>query len=363
MHLAAAVAANHRFDESQEVSAGVPGRAVSDDPPGGDLQRRVQAREAMPAIVVGLARRQPGPQGQQGLGPTQRLDLRLLVQAQDHRARRRIQVEPDHVVDLVLGLRIGRELERRDPMRLERVGAPDLVARIDKVVRAPYIYSWLAYLHFYTRNTEKSLAVLKEAVDKFKDDLILTFQYAHTAYFGEVEFDEVLAYADRSLKTVDNAAEKVRKAEEQNVLLKSLDPNKAEAVKEAEALKARYEDGRVWVTNFIAYISAQAGVRERAALALAESNYQKLHDEKIVKRRTGVSADATARVTLIDTYGYVLLAFGARQTPRDLAAIRQAKVLFEEAKSEAAGLDARTKRLTTAVLDSHLRQAGKLLAP
>src|SRR3989442_10934787 len=57
VQLAGAVAANHRFDESQEVGGGVPGRAVSDDPTGGDLQRRVQARVAIPATGGGVWRR------------------------------------------------------------------------------------------------------------------------------------------------------------------------------------------------------------------------------------------------------------------------------------------------------------------
>jgi len=78
---------------------------------------------------VGLARRQAGAQGQQGLGPAQRLDLRLLIETHHDGVRRRIQIEANDVVNLVLGSRVGRELERRHPMRLEGVGAPKAMNR------------------------------------------------------------------------------------------------------------------------------------------------------------------------------------------------------------------------------------------
>ena len=96
-------------------------------PAAGDLESGVQAGQPVSAIVVGLPRRQPWPQGQQWLGPAERLDLRLLIQAQDHGVRRGFEIQPDDIVDLGLRLGIGRELERRDPMRLERVGPPDAV--------------------------------------------------------------------------------------------------------------------------------------------------------------------------------------------------------------------------------------------
>ncbi len=68
---------------------------------------------------MGLAGGQARSQRQQRLGPIQRLDLRLLVHAQHHGVGRRIQVQTDHVVDLLLGARIGAELERLDPMGLQ----------------------------------------------------------------------------------------------------------------------------------------------------------------------------------------------------------------------------------------------------
>jgi hypothetical protein len=46
------------------------------------------------------------------LGALQRLDLGLLVHTQHDGVRRWVQVQPDHVADLGLQLRIGGELER-----------------------------------------------------------------------------------------------------------------------------------------------------------------------------------------------------------------------------------------------------------
>jgi hypothetical protein len=73
----------------------------------------------MAAVIVGLARRQIRPQRQHRLGALQGLNLGLLIQAQDHRVGRRIQVQTDHIADLRLGLRIGGELESLDPMGLQ----------------------------------------------------------------------------------------------------------------------------------------------------------------------------------------------------------------------------------------------------
>lgn len=46
----------------------------------------------------------------------QRLDLGLLVHAQDQRLLRRVEVEPDDVADLVDELRVVGQLERVDPV-------------------------------------------------------------------------------------------------------------------------------------------------------------------------------------------------------------------------------------------------------
>ena len=60
--------------------------------------------------VVGCLFRQPGPDGEDRLGAVERLDLALLIHAQDERVARRVEVEPDDVADLLLQQRVGENL-------------------------------------------------------------------------------------------------------------------------------------------------------------------------------------------------------------------------------------------------------------
>ena len=62
---------------------------------------------------------------QDRLGAVQRLHLGLLVHAQHQRPLRRIQVQPDHVADLVDELRIARQLEGVGQVWLEPKRLPD----------------------------------------------------------------------------------------------------------------------------------------------------------------------------------------------------------------------------------------------
>jgi hypothetical protein len=62
--------------------------------------------------------------GKHGLGPIQRLDLALLVDAQDQRVLRRRQIKADDVAHLLDKQRIVRELEGLGAMRLEIESLP-----------------------------------------------------------------------------------------------------------------------------------------------------------------------------------------------------------------------------------------------
>jgi len=79
----------------------------------------------MADVIVGLLFGNALAQRQDRLGPVQGLDLRFLVDTDHHRAGGRVQVEPDHVAQLGLQLRIGGELERLDPVGLDVPFAPD----------------------------------------------------------------------------------------------------------------------------------------------------------------------------------------------------------------------------------------------
>src|SRR5258705_7718508 len=59
------------------------------------------------------------------LGTVQRLDLALLIDGQNHGMGRRVDIEADDVAHLGRELRVGRELERADAVRLKPVRAPD----------------------------------------------------------------------------------------------------------------------------------------------------------------------------------------------------------------------------------------------
>jgi hypothetical protein len=75
--------------------------------------------------VAGLGH--PGDHRQHRRGPLQSLDLRLLVDREDRRVRRRRQVQPGHVPDLVDQQRVGGDLEVLRPVRLQPEGPPDPV--------------------------------------------------------------------------------------------------------------------------------------------------------------------------------------------------------------------------------------------
>jgi hypothetical protein len=62
---------------------------------------------------------------QAGLGSIERLDLALLVDGKDNGVRRRIDIEPDHVAQLVDERGVFGELELPDAVWLKSVGAPD----------------------------------------------------------------------------------------------------------------------------------------------------------------------------------------------------------------------------------------------
>jgi hypothetical protein len=104
-------------------------RAFAEDAPGRHLQGRVQTRDAIPLVIVGLAGGQPRPQGQQRLGPIQGLHLRLLVHAQDDGVGRGAEVQPDDIVDLLLQPGIGAALEGLQPVGLQGMAPPDPMHR------------------------------------------------------------------------------------------------------------------------------------------------------------------------------------------------------------------------------------------
>lgn len=84
----------------------------------------------MPSLVVVCsALGQPGAQRQHRLGAVERLQLRLLVEAEHKRSFGRVEVEADDLDHLRNKLRVAAVLERAGAVGLEPVPAPDPIHR------------------------------------------------------------------------------------------------------------------------------------------------------------------------------------------------------------------------------------------
>src|SRR5882672_2917929 len=93
------------------------------------IERREQRRRPVAFVVVRLLLGQAGTQGKDRLRPVQRLNLTLLIHAQNDGFFWRIQIQPHNVTNLPRKLRITTELERLDTMRLQFVFLPDSLHR------------------------------------------------------------------------------------------------------------------------------------------------------------------------------------------------------------------------------------------
>ena len=114
------------FQEPQELLVAVPGIAgIGCDLPGGHLQGGKQGGGAVPDVVMGAAGSQARAQRQHRRGPVQGLDLGFLIDADHDRVVRRVQAQANDIADLGFQLRVGAELKRLDPVRLDLPLAPD----------------------------------------------------------------------------------------------------------------------------------------------------------------------------------------------------------------------------------------------
>jgi hypothetical protein len=84
-----------RFDvieKSQELLMSVPPVATADRNATGHIQSREQGSDSVPLIIVRLARRHAGRQGQDRLRPIQCLHLALFVNTENDRTIRWVQI-------------------------------------------------------------------------------------------------------------------------------------------------------------------------------------------------------------------------------------------------------------------------------
>ena len=116
------------------------------------------------------------------------------------------------------------------------------------------------------------------------------------------------------------------------------------------------EQYEMFAKNALAYVSAREGVRKFEALQYAKENYE---------RRSNLLPKDRPRI--IDTYGYVKMAFEARKSSPNFDKIADARALFKEAISHQAALyEENPSNLdkhasVMKVLRRHLEQANKLL--
>ena len=117
------------FQKAQEFAMPMAGQAVADDHPGEHVERGEPGGGAVTFVVVGHGAGPTLLHRQSRLGAVERLDLALLIDRQHQRLVRRVEVEADDVLHLVDEVRIPRQLEGLDQVRLQPVRLPDLVHR------------------------------------------------------------------------------------------------------------------------------------------------------------------------------------------------------------------------------------------
>ncbi len=103
--------------------------ALADDFARRDLKGGKQAGQTVPPVVVSVASRSVRSERQHRLRAFQRLDLRLLVHAQNHCVCRGIQVQTHNVANLLFGFGVRRELEGLDAMGLQCMRSPNAANR------------------------------------------------------------------------------------------------------------------------------------------------------------------------------------------------------------------------------------------
>src|ERR1035441_4417702 len=113
------------LEELQELLLPVPAVVRGDDLPGGDVQGGEQAGRAIADIVVAAPRRGGGQDRQAGGRAVNRLNLRLLIHAQDQGVLGRVHVQADDVADLAGELRVRGQLPGLLQVRLQPERPPD----------------------------------------------------------------------------------------------------------------------------------------------------------------------------------------------------------------------------------------------
>ena len=113
-----------RVQKTDEFLMPVTLHATADDLAVEHVERGKQGGGAIAFIVVCHGATPAGLKRQPRLGAVKRLDLRLLIDAEHNRMRRRIDIEADDIPEFGHEFRVTRQLELAHPVRLQPVRPP-----------------------------------------------------------------------------------------------------------------------------------------------------------------------------------------------------------------------------------------------
>lgn len=206
-----------------------------------------------------------------------------------------------------------------------------------------YLHLALAELLLFDDDVEAASSHLIPRVTKATDVDALNVRLfaARLLYMGDRDSRSIFEQLDQGLRFSDQAWSRLA-AEAGNRPVPAGLP----------AQKRRLEVARRIFKDLLAYVSAQAGEREAAALLDAEDNY----------RARAEVPDLDVRTAWVDTFGYVKMAFAARRTPPSVDDLREAKKLFDEALSMVKSLpDSEERAIYVRAIEDHRAQADRLL--
>ena len=112
-------------EEADELLVPVALHVAADDGAVEDVERGEQGGGAVPLVIVRHGSGAPRLHRQSRLGAVEGLDLALLVDREDDGVGRRVDVEADHVLELLGELGVIRQFKRADTVRRELVGIED----------------------------------------------------------------------------------------------------------------------------------------------------------------------------------------------------------------------------------------------
>ncbi len=114
----------HPAQKAQELLVSVPLRALANNTPVKHAQCSKQCSRAIAFIVMSHPSRHSRTKRHHRARPIQRLNSALLVCAQSQRFVRRIQIQPNHILQLLDEMRVFAQSECLNQMRLQTIPSP-----------------------------------------------------------------------------------------------------------------------------------------------------------------------------------------------------------------------------------------------